>query len=275
MGWIFAVCCFSVAFMPSLFIFRHFVAPDPLRIILFVLGAFFWLCSLLLSSIVFAIFGPRFLLVAVLSSILFQELARGLYFVLLYKAQGGLARLMAADTGRTGTASSMRLLYSSRHILAIVCGLGMGTAAALFQLANVLAAHLDDGVVGLPAAVYTNSATTSPHHHSASKWFSDNEPHWLHVSDAFFPLYYSLGGALLTLFNVVWTICAWDAFHRYFYAIGRPIGWVATGAFTLIGHCVNTTLSSFLSVSPVVVLSLQTGLLLLCFGYSYLLIKRP
>uniref|UniRef100_A0A183CK40 Vesicle transport protein n=1 Tax=Globodera pallida TaxID=36090 RepID=A0A183CK40_GLOPA len=128
MGWIFAVCCFSVAFMPSLFVFRHFVAPDPLRIIMFVLGAFFWLCSLLLSSVVFAIFGPRFLLLAVFSSILFQELARALYFVLLYKAQGGLARLMAADAGRTGTASSMRLLYSSRHILAIVCGLGMGTS---------------------------------------------------------------------------------------------------------------------------------------------------
>ncbi|KAL3097586.1 hypothetical protein niasHT_023386 [Heterodera trifolii] len=296
MGVAFVLCCFSVAFTPSLFIFRRFVAPDPLRIILFVLGAFFWLCSLLLSAVVFAVFGQHLLLVAVFFSILFQEVARALFYLLLYKTQSNLAHLMAADANRTGTVSSMRLLYSSRHILAIVCGLGMGTAAALFHLANVLAAYWDDGVVGLPGAVQANrsmaeptdaSATAQPNavplpHHSDPAILLSAAADGgvtalagnLHPSDAFFPLFYALGCALLTLFNIVWTVCSWDAFHRCCYKIGRPSAWVTTAVFTLCSHCANTGMSLYLGVSPLIVLSLQLFLLLLGVAYAYFLIKR-
>jgi hypothetical protein len=49
--------------------------------------------------------------------------------------------------------SGIRLLYSSRHILAIVCGLGMGIMSALFLLVNIIADSSHDGVVGLPSTI--------------------------------------------------------------------------------------------------------------------------
>jgi len=47
-------------------------------------------------------------------------------------------------------------MFSSRHVLAIVCGLGMGVMASLFLLTNILADYSDDGVVGLPSEIYGN-----------------------------------------------------------------------------------------------------------------------
>jgi hypothetical protein len=47
-------------------------------------------------------------------------------------------------------------MFSSRHVLAIVCGLGMGVMASLFLFSNILADYSDDGVVGLPANINGN-----------------------------------------------------------------------------------------------------------------------
>ncbi|VDK21789.1 unnamed protein product [Anisakis simplex] len=77
------------AFSPALAIFHKIIANDPLRIILFVLGAFFWLLSLLFSALVwYAVIPLRDTLVfAVFVSIAFQEIARLIHFILLKKAQ--------------------------------------------------------------------------------------------------------------------------------------------------------------------------------------------
>uniref|UniRef100_A0A915MVD9 Uncharacterized protein n=1 Tax=Meloidogyne javanica TaxID=6303 RepID=A0A915MVD9_MELJA len=65
---------------------------------------------------------------------------------------GGLTKLVSDGTDISG----FRLMFSSRHVLAIVCGLGMGVMASLFLLTNILADYSDDGVVGLPSEIYGN-----------------------------------------------------------------------------------------------------------------------
>lgn len=44
-------------------------------------------------------------------------------------------------------------LRHARHVLATVCGLGMGMMAALFLIINVIADFWGHGTVGLPATV--------------------------------------------------------------------------------------------------------------------------
>ena len=227
----FSVCCFAIAFTPALMLFKRVVMSDPLRIILFVLGAFFWLLSLLVTSLVWAVTGNYSLLIAVLSSILVQEVFRGLYYYLLYKAQGGLSKLATDGVEVSG----VRLMYSSRHVLAIVCGLGMGVMAALVLLTNILADYADDGVVGLPAEMNQ----TDPGHHTQQESKPQQQ---LRFEDAYFPLYYSLSCALLTLFNVVWTINLWDGLHKVFHKYDGL--WYVSVALTLLYHWVNTILVS-------------------------------
>lgn len=50
--------CSCLAFGPALAIFTMTIAHDPIRIIIMVAAAFFWLCSFLLSSIAWLILYP-------------------------------------------------------------------------------------------------------------------------------------------------------------------------------------------------------------------------
>lgn len=50
--------CACLAFGPPLAMFTLSIAHDPIRIIILVAAAFLWLCSLLLSSIVWFLFYP-------------------------------------------------------------------------------------------------------------------------------------------------------------------------------------------------------------------------
>lgn len=86
--------------------------------------------------------------------------------------------------------TGIRLLYSSRHILAIVSGLGFGVMAALYLLLNVIADSFHDGVVGLPAAV----------HHGG-----EGGPQ-LTADEINFPLFYSISCSLLVLLHICWAI---------------------------------------------------------------------
>lgn len=81
-------------------------------------------------------------------SALIQEGARAGYFALLHRAQKDLERIAASGI----EVSNLKLSFSSRHVLAVVCGLGIGVTAGLFLLVNVLADYSTEGVVGLPAS---------------------------------------------------------------------------------------------------------------------------
>ncbi|XP_030320956.1 gamma-secretase subunit APH-1A [Calypte anna] len=141
--------CAGIAFGPALALVLLTVAAEPLRVIVLVAGAFFWLVSLLLSSLLWFVAvqlsGPqdprpqeRLLLLGAALSVLLQESFRFAYFKLLKKADEGLAAL--SEDGRSP--------LSLRH-MAYVSGLSFGLSSSIFSLTNLLAEAVGPGTVGI------------------------------------------------------------------------------------------------------------------------------
>ncbi|KAB1277767.1 Gamma-secretase subunit APH-1B [Camelus dromedarius] len=151
--------CAFIAFGPALALYIFTIATEPLRVIFLIIGAFFWLVSLLLSSFVWFMAstiadnkdGPvqKYLLIfGVLASVLIQEMFRFAYYKLLKKASEGLKSINPDET-----APSMRLL-------AYVSGLGFGIMSGVFSFVNTLSDSLGPGTVGIhgdPPQFFLNS----------------------------------------------------------------------------------------------------------------------
>ncbi|KAI5264054.1 gamma-secretase subunit APH-1A isoform X2 [Manis pentadactyla] len=141
--------CTFVAFGPAFALFLITVAGDPLRVIILVAGAFFWLVSLLLASVVWFILvhvtDPSdarlqygLLIFGAAVSVLLQEVFRFAYYKLLKKADEGLASL--SEDGRSPI---------SIRQMAYVSGLSFGIISGVFSVINILADALGPGVVGI------------------------------------------------------------------------------------------------------------------------------
>uniref|UniRef100_A0A671ENS2 Gamma-secretase subunit APH-1 n=1 Tax=Rhinolophus ferrumequinum TaxID=59479 RepID=A0A671ENS2_RHIFE len=118
--------CTFIAFGPALALYIFTIATEPLRVIFLIVGAFFWLLSLLLSSLVWFMTrtitdnkdGPvqKYLLMfGVLVSVLIQEMFRFAYYKILKKANEGLKSINPDET-----APSMRLLAYAFMTLVII-----------------------------------------------------------------------------------------------------------------------------------------------------------
>jgi len=144
--------CTMIAFGPSLAIFLIVIARDPLRIILFVAGAFFWLLALLLSALLWFplkdTLRPGNLEFGLFFSVAFQEAFRFVYFLLLKKAETGLEKVSQNGMHIEGVHS----LKNAKHTIALVCGLGFGFMSGAFAFVNVLADSNGPGTVGFPAS---------------------------------------------------------------------------------------------------------------------------
>ena len=70
--------CAFLAFGPPLSMFAMTIAVEPIRIIILIASAFFWLSSLLVSSIVWYSIVPlrTYLSVGLVYSVIFQEVFR-------------------------------------------------------------------------------------------------------------------------------------------------------------------------------------------------------
>jgi len=92
--------CTFLAFGPPLAMFAITISKDPIRIIIMIASAFFWLVSLLLSSILWFVVVPlrSTLVFGLVFSVLFQELFRLLFYMLLRKAESGLRRVSDEET---------------------------------------------------------------------------------------------------------------------------------------------------------------------------------
>nr|XP_048690616.1 gamma-secretase subunit Aph-1b-like isoform X1 [Caretta caretta] len=141
--------CSFIAFGPALGLLVFTVLRDPLRVIVLVAGAFFWLVSLLLSSLVWFIavkasdpgdepLQKGLLIFGVLFSVLLQEAFRFLYYKLLRKAVEGLVTL--SEDGCSPI---------SIQQMAYVAGLGFGLMSGAFSMINLLADALGPGTVGI------------------------------------------------------------------------------------------------------------------------------
>lgn len=132
--------CAFLAFGPPLAMFTMTIAQDPIRVIILVAAAFVWLCSLLISSLVWFILVPlrEYTAIGMIISILIQEAFRyGIYRV-LRETENGLQ--LVSDNSR---------IVENKHILAYVSGLGFGIMSGAFALVNILADSVGPATIGL------------------------------------------------------------------------------------------------------------------------------
>ncbi|OXU26351.1 hypothetical protein TSAR_015253 [Trichomalopsis sarcophagae] len=131
--------CALLAFGPPLAMFTFTIAIEPIRIIILIASAFFWLISLLLSSTLWYAIVPlrSYLSIGLIYSVVFQEIFRFLLYKVLRKAEKGLEKVTTAHVA------------DSRDIFAYVCGLGFGLMSGAFACVNVLADAMGPGTMGL------------------------------------------------------------------------------------------------------------------------------
>ncbi|KHJ41878.1 hypothetical protein D918_08094 [Trichuris suis] len=164
------VGCSLIAFGAPLAIFILFIASDPLRIILFIGGAFVYLLSVLFTAIFWFIIPVlnEHIIITALLFILFQELFRYGYYRLLCKAQEGLEKVTVRGCPLDGVHplknATYTVAFGEQHFLQpyyeptymrvsmVVSGLGFGTMAGVVALLNLLADLTGPGTVGLPSA---------------------------------------------------------------------------------------------------------------------------
>lgn len=133
--------CTFLAFGPPLAMFAFTIAKDPIRIIILIASAFFWLLSFLISSLLWFIVVPlrSKLAFGLVFSVIFQEVFRFLIYKLLRKAESGLKKVT----------DNSEQITSNKHILAYVAGLGFGIISGAFSLVNVLADAVGPATMGL------------------------------------------------------------------------------------------------------------------------------
>lgn len=133
--------CALTAYGTPFALFLFTISNDPVKIIILILSAFFWLLSLLLSAILWSVVTPLKdeLAFALVFSILFQELFRFLIYLMLDRADTYLKKL--TETEETE-------IFANKHILAYTVGLGFGLMSGAFSLVNVLADSLGPGTLG-------------------------------------------------------------------------------------------------------------------------------
>ncbi|XP_046581663.1 gamma-secretase subunit Aph-1-like [Haliotis rubra] len=139
--------CTFIAFGPPLAMFVFTIARDPLRVIVLIAGAFFWLLALLISSILWYAVVPlqNDLAFGLVFSVIFQELFRFLFYKLLRRADEGLQKV--SQTAQTENVTPKDI--SNKHIMAYVSGLGFGIMCGAFSLINVLADMVGPGTIGI------------------------------------------------------------------------------------------------------------------------------
>ncbi|KAJ7382712.1 Notch receptor processing [Desmophyllum pertusum] len=131
--------CAFIAFGPAFALFSLTVAKDAQQVIVLIASAFFWLLSLLLSSIWWTVVSPlkKHLAFGIAFSVIFQELFRLAFYKLMRKADEGLLSMI-------NNQSPLR-----KHRIAYVSGLGYGIISGLFAMVNVLADITGPGSLGL------------------------------------------------------------------------------------------------------------------------------
>ncbi|XP_074660032.1 gamma-secretase subunit Aph-1-like [Tubulanus polymorphus] len=141
--------CTFIAFGPAFAMFVLTIARDPLRVIVLTASAFFWLLSLLVSSILWFAVVPlrQELAFGLVFSVIFQELMRFAFYTLLRKADQGLQKV--SQQGQEGQTGVRVIDIDNPHIMAYVSGLGFGIMSGAFSLVNVLADMAGPGTIGL------------------------------------------------------------------------------------------------------------------------------
>jgi len=129
-NWLPFLGCLFLSFGPSFTLFIMTAAQEAQAVILLITSAFFWLISLLLSSLLWLAVVPlrKHLAFTLVFSVLFQEILRVAFYILVKKTDVALSRITRETTG---------MFHGPRY--ALVSGLGYGIMSAIFMYVNVLA----------------------------------------------------------------------------------------------------------------------------------------
>ncbi|VDI84047.1 gamma-secretase subunit APH-1A [Mytilus galloprovincialis] len=140
--------CTFIAFGPPFGLFVFTIMHDPLRIIVLIASGFFWLLSLLLSSILwFAVVPLREeLAFGLVFSVIFQEIFRFFFYKLLRKADEGLQKVNQTEGPELHVAPRD---ITNKNIMAYVSGFGYGIICGAFSIINVLADMVGPGTIGI------------------------------------------------------------------------------------------------------------------------------
>lgn len=146
-NWLPFLGCLSVAFGPSVTLFFLTAAKEAQAVILLITSAFFWLLSLLLSSLVWLAVYPlrKHLAFTLVFSVIFQEAFRILFVLLVKRTNTALSRISRETTD---------LFHGPRY--SVISGLGYGAMSAMFMYVNVLAEASG------PGTYYTPGSPTMP-----------------------------------------------------------------------------------------------------------------
>ena len=134
-----------IAFGPSAALFVFTISKCPVRIILFVVGCFLWLFSLLLSALMWQIASPlkEHLAFVLAFSVIFQEVARFTLYKLFQRAAKGLKDVLS--DAESESISGNKLPY--------VLGFGFGFMNAFVSFDNVLMHLSGPATVGIQGHV--------------------------------------------------------------------------------------------------------------------------
>jgi len=126
----------------SMFIFT--IAHHPFRVIISMTSAFFWLLSLLISSLLwFAVVPLRNQLAfAVPFAVLFQEIFRYLFYRVIKKAEFALQKVQMQELTEKG-------MVFDRFAVAYASGYGFGLISGTFAIVNVLSDMTGPGTMGI------------------------------------------------------------------------------------------------------------------------------
>lgn len=135
--------CALIAFGPPVAMFIFTIANDPMKVIIMMASAFFWLLALLFSSVLWAAVYPlkEMLAFGLFFAVVFQELFRLAIYAILRKAEEGLQKVAVGQDKIS--------IASNKQVLGYVAGLGFGVASGAFSLVNVLADSIGPGTVGI------------------------------------------------------------------------------------------------------------------------------
>ncbi|XP_075534966.1 gamma-secretase subunit Aph-1-like [Dermacentor variabilis] len=201
MAFLECVGCSLIAFGPSLAIFWVLIVGQPSRLVVFIVSSFFWLLSLLLSSVAWFMLKELFdgpFVVSLVTSEFFRYLA----FRTLRKAEEVLnvVNLVGSD---------FDVALVRYHIsFACVSGLGFGTTSAASAMLNLLAdVGAGPGTVGFFG-----------HHESVDL------------------IIYSATAACLALLHTLWSVIASNAllFRRYGVLLFVPAAHLFTAGVTTL-----------------------------------------
>ncbi|KAK9762645.1 hypothetical protein K7432_011425 [Basidiobolus ranarum] len=138
MGWLSFIGCMLTAYGPPSCIFILYVARNAQLVLLMMTSAFFWLISILFTSLIWYVAKPAQSnhAVTIFYSVLLQESFRVLFYILMRRAESGL-----------NVVSKNPKSPLNKHSYAFVTGLGFGWVSGLVSYITLLAEALGPGML--------------------------------------------------------------------------------------------------------------------------------